>query len=655
MAQPASFRSMEGEKPKYRRLRVFAFDPGFGARLETLSISELTLEILWEDLEPGPIGEYIEVIDYDPASDAFYAPLDLNQPYLLAQAGLAPTSNSPQFHQQMVYAVAMNTINHFERALGRVALWNHRLVRNKSGSVIREEYVPRLRIYPHALREANAFYSPRKRALLFGYFPARSSGPGQAPGGTVFTSLSYDVVAHETTHALLDGLHPSFNEPTNPDMYALHEGFADIVALFQRFAHPKVLENEIARTRGHLELQNALGELAQQLGQALGMRGSLRDALGHRDESGAWKPHAPDPTALKSIQEPHERGAILLAAVFSAFLAIYKLRSADLLRIATNGTGVLPPGEIQPDLVRRLAQEAASAADAVLTMCIRGFDYCPPLDIDLGTYLRAVVTGDMEVYPQEKYNYRIAFIEAFRQWGIYPEGVRSMAENDLRYSQMSDEFGTNGRAGRKDLKELLGSLELDWDLAANRERVWETSQKNAKSIHSWLTKGLMRNHLSLLGLTLDPNAPPSVYRGSDCRTPALEVHSVRVARRRGFRDTPVTDLVVEVRQRRRGYFDPAVQEKVDQGNAEIDPTIREDFRFRRGCTLIIDPVRQQVRYAISTRKNVANNQELDRVRRFLKREAEEIENPFYRPSSTSDFGGEPFAALHRRTRATPDF
>jgi hypothetical protein len=29
----------------------------------------------------------------------------------------------PQFHQQMVFAVAMRTINTFERALGRPVLW----------------------------------------------------------------------------------------------------------------------------------------------------------------------------------------------------------------------------------------------------------------------------------------------------------------------------------------------------------------------------------------------------------------------------------------------------------------------------------------------------------------------------------------------------
>ena len=41
----------------------------------------------------------------------------------------------------------------------------------------------RLRIYPHALREANAYYSPTKKALLFGYFPAAvgTDGTGATP------------------------------------------------------------------------------------------------------------------------------------------------------------------------------------------------------------------------------------------------------------------------------------------------------------------------------------------------------------------------------------------------------------------------------------------------------------------------------------------
>ena len=105
--------------------------------------------------------------------------------------------------------------------------------------------VLKLRVYPHALREANAYYSPEKKALLFGYFPAALSDGDAAsenlPGGLVFTCLSHDVVAHETTHALLDGLHRYYSLDTGPDSLAFHEAFADIVALFQHFSQPAAL------------------------------------------------------------------------------------------------------------------------------------------------------------------------------------------------------------------------------------------------------------------------------------------------------------------------------------------------------------------------------------------------------------------------------
>lgn len=690
MARPAPLRSGH-DKPSERRLRVFAFDPGVRADLDNLSISELTLNLLWEDgLEKGPCGQYIEVIDYDPPSGSFYAPVHLDDRYLLAQDGLAPAEGSPQFHQQMVYAVAMNTIYHFERALGRVAMWADRVTRDDEGRMIGDpQFVPRLRIYPHALREANAYYSPKKKALLFGYFPTPGRGPGQARGGVVFTCLSYDVVAHETTHALLDGLHPSFNEATNIDVHALHEGFADIVALFQRFAHPEILEHVIAKTRGELEKQNMLGQLAQQFGLALGMRHALRDALGFKNAKGEWQPHKPAESKLRDARGPHERGGILVAAVFSAFLAIYKLRSADLFRIASNGTGILAAGDIHPDLVRRLAREAAAAADVVLTMCIRGLDYCPPVDIDFGAYLRGVVTADAEVYPDDQREFRVAFIDAFRKWGIYPEGVRSMSDQEVRYPRMDDELGmsTPYRPSKTERDTVqaalsvifrkeppttpptdapgedapfvpqpagpLGELRLDWDLSADRERAWRNAEYNAKIIHRWLTRGPMQQHLSLFGLTVDPAAPPSVYRNRE-GVPTIEVHSVRLARRRGPRDTLVSDLVVEVRQRRRGYFDPKVQAAVDSpaGHARAKTP---DFRFRRGCTLIIDPDAQRIRYVIRARGDVCDNAELDRVRAFITRGAQEVENAFFGPPAGADIDDEHFAVLHRHQAVADEF
>jgi hypothetical protein len=422
--------------PNSRRLRGYSFDPSLSVQLDTALVNEAVFKIRWEEpLAQGPIGEYLEVVDFDPASNCFYEPIDLNDPYILAQDGLMPSESNPQFHQQMVYAVAMTTIENFETALGRKALWSPHQIGNA------ETFVQRLRIYPHALRQANAYYSPTKKALLFGYFPASSDAPGDhIPKGMVFTCLSHDIVTHETTHALLDGMHRRFIEDSQQDTLAFHEAFADIVALFQHFSFPEVLRQQISRTRGDLASQSLLGQLAQQFGKAIGQYGALRDAIGEFDKKeNKWKPRQPDPNDYQKEFEPHARGAILVAAVFEAFLSIYKCRIADLLRIASNGTGILTPGELHPDLVNRLAREAAKTAQQVLNMCIRGLDYCPPVDINFGDYLRAIITADTDLVPDDDLGYRIAFIEAFRRRGIYPRDIRTLSESSLSWSNVREE------------------------------------------------------------------------------------------------------------------------------------------------------------------------------------------------------------------------
>ena len=228
----------------------------------------------WEDgLAAGLVGEYVEVVDMDPADNRLYDPVDLNAPKLLASDGFPPSEGNPQFHQQMVYAIAMKTIGHFEEALGRKALWAPRRIQERTAG---GQYRPkvyetsRLRIYPHALRTQNAYYSPDKAALLFGYFPAESKqDDATAPGSIVFSCLSADIVAHEMSHALLDGLHRRFQEASNPDVPAFHEAFADIVALFQHFTIEELVRFEIAKARGRLSGDAMLGGLAKQFGEAV--------------------------------------------------------------------------------------------------------------------------------------------------------------------------------------------------------------------------------------------------------------------------------------------------------------------------------------------------------------------------------------------------
>src|SRR6266436_3963122 len=179
--------------PPFRKLRGYSFDPSLSAKLETACINERIYSVPWEELAPGPVGDYVEVIDVDPASGSFYEPVNLSDLHLLAQDGLPASAANPQFHQQMVYAVVMTTIKNFERAIGRPVMWSDRTpedmkmrYREMTPKDWDATFVQRLAIYPHALREANAYYSPSKKALLFGYFPASEMGdPTVYPGGIV--------------------------------------------------------------------------------------------------------------------------------------------------------------------------------------------------------------------------------------------------------------------------------------------------------------------------------------------------------------------------------------------------------------------------------------------------------------------------------------
>ncbi len=660
------------EPPFSRRLRVLAFDPSLTTRLETSAINEIVLSVPWEcDLQPGPIGEYLEVVDFDPASGVFYRPVDLNDPHLLAQDGLAPSESDPQFHQQMVYAVAMTTIRHFERALGRVAFWNDRTVRLDSGDYS-VQFIRRLRLYPHALRDRNAYYSPSKKAILFGYFPVTRKDAHNTPGTLVFTCLSHDIVAHEVTHALLDGVHPRFNEPSNHDVHAFHEAFSDIVALFQHFSYSRVLESQIRRTRGNLETESLLGQLAQQFGRATGRGSALRDSLGQvNQQTGKWEAQEPDPHLLEQTEEPHARGAILVAAVFRAFLKIYRARSGDLFRIATQGTGMLPEGEISPDLTRRLAAEAAKCADRVLQMCIRAIDYCPPVDVTFGDFLRGVITADLDYNPEDSSNFRIVFIESFREWGIHPRGVTSMGlealawpsgddlMRDLAASASSDPGTPSYSISRP--QEMKARMKVDflkfaadWNLESDRFEVWKSLDSLKWKLWRWLYDGdsVGRDYAKLFGLVIeDSQAPRTVYRKGG--RPSVEVHAVRPSVRRTINGNLRTDLVVEITQRRRGYFDRAKQRRMDQPGKPIPPQEDGDFKFRTGCTVLIDPATQQVRRIIRTPGNVANDSELDRVRRYLLGESGASGNAFDAGLADSLSSGrrtvrqEPFALLHQ--------
>jgi len=621
-------------KPSVRRFRVYAFDPGAALAPDTAQINNAIIALPWEEsyedpLRVGPTGEYLEVVDYDAPAKLFYDPLNPNHPDLLAQDGLPPSEGRPQFHQQMAYAVAMKTILGFEQALGRKVLWN------SSRRDKRDQFIQRLRIYPHALAEANAYYSPEKTALLFGYFRDSSAIGEGMPGGWVFSCLSHDIIAHETAHAILHGMHRRSIEPTGPDTLAFHEAFADIVALLQHFTMPEVVAQQIASMRGRLRLDSLLSGLAGQFGQATRMGKSLRSGIDRKIDPATGRLEAPDPSLYATSMEAHDRGSILVGAIFDAFLTIFEKRTADLMRLAT-GSSQPTGAELPRELVLRLATEASKSAEHVLRMCVRGLDQLPVTDVSFGEYLRAVITADMDLVPDDPLNYRIILVDAFRRRGIYDKGWPSMAPDSLRWESPDHLFK---QAQFSDLLDMLDVVPL-----FDRREIAEQERVNRIRIHDWFTTGddarasTVGDWERLLGVRFGAGQLASINRKKGY--PALEVHSARVARRVGPTGRQSRELLIELTQKRFGYFDENVQRDVD--NETLSPKPLPDFVMRGGSTLVIDLTDGSLRYVI--RKRIDDDERLARLRDWwLSIRDLSLEFTYFGNQRVS----EPFALAHR--------
>jgi hypothetical protein len=273
-------------------------------------------------------------------------------------------------------------------------------------------------------------------------------------------------------------------------------------------------------------------------------------------------------------------------------------------------------------------------------MCIRALDYCPPVDVTFGDYLRALVTADRDLVPDDDRGYRIAVIEGFRRRGIFPQGVRSLSSESLCW-------GVPAGLEKTELMKLLPGVEglhqlrPDWSLSTDRRQAWNDMKENGRAIHDWLLSDAGRSLGAAVGLSLGPDAPFSIERKNGL--PKFEVHSVRPARRLGPDGQTLTDLVIEITQKRRGYFDPETQEAVDTKADDSPPT--EDFWIRGGCTVLIDFDKGGVRYCVG--KRITSKVRLKAQRDFLLGVADGSLRATYFGDPRRREESEPFALMHR--------
>ncbi|MES2569155.1 MAG: hypothetical protein V4710_03770 [Verrucomicrobiota bacterium] len=176
------------------------------------------------------------------------------------------TPGTQAFDVVHTFAVVRETLTMYQRALSNPCPWQW----NNSSNV------EALSIYPRGLPDVmNAYYSRQERALRFGDFVQ----PGTTPPIHVYTCRSFDIVAHEAGHAILDGLKPAwlaFSSP--PQTGGLHESFGDLTAIFLALSQLDQVESVIAQTKANLHDKTFLADLAEQFGLALGRPNGLRNA-----------------------------------------------------------------------------------------------------------------------------------------------------------------------------------------------------------------------------------------------------------------------------------------------------------------------------------------------------------------------------------------
>jgi len=479
-----------------RKLTIIAQDPSVkGLDGKVLKAS---VEIPAEDLSPGPRGYRVVLVDYDTSTGTLYIPLEYEPPYkgryedpfsdAVETGDDEMLLNDPRFHCQNVYAIVMRTLARFEFALGRRVSWGFK--------------GHQLYVAPHAFADANAFYSEKDRALCFGYF--RSTESVEKKNKMIFTCLSHDVVAHETTHALLDGLRERFTDPSSPDQAGFHEGFADVVALLSVFSLKDIVsallpmvetvakarknketggaenkqaataekkqsdaeikgmvskeadtkkDDRLSITKSSLTEENLrdsiLFGLAEEMGEELsGIRGStLRRSVSLIDHPNKANFYKKDP----EFQEPHRRGELLVSAVMNTFLKVWVNRMEPYLKDRDDNA------RVEKSII---VEAGASAAEHLLTMCIRALDYTPPTDLRFGDYLSAILTADAEVVPDDsKYCYRKILRENFEAFGIQP----SSREEDGTWENVDDNFCVDRTHFESLLREPNEVFRFLWD------------------------------------------------------------------------------------------------------------------------------------------------------------------------------------------------
>lgn len=343
------------------------------------------VEEFFADQEPfyldGPVTERLAVLDFDPDTGKLLPGATFMPPnsrrklgrYKIPERNGEFDINAPAFLQTSAFGTVLRTMYMYEEmdAMGRKLRWAFD--------------APQLLIIPRAGQMANAYYERDSHSLQFFFFPVSGSQ-------MIYTCLSRDIVAHETGHAILDGIAPDLYNAITPQSLGLHEAIADLTALLMAFRSHNLRETVLRQTGGSIENTTAFSSVAEEFGNALdsqGHAGYLRSLLNERtlDANDTSTDRYGNPNRVPRNQ-PHALSEVLTGALYRTMVNLHNKRKAQY--------------EQEDGLSPAAAGKALwVASEQFKRMILRALDYLPPGEISFADYGRAIIAADQALFPDD--------------------------------------------------------------------------------------------------------------------------------------------------------------------------------------------------------------------------------------------------------------
>ncbi|MCX6653664.1 MAG: hypothetical protein NTY03_00935, partial [Candidatus Bathyarchaeota archaeon] len=354
-------------------------DPALTLKKSIIEGFEPTSERILLD---GPTTDRLAVIDFDPDNGDLVKGATLVRPSKKKKEGyyvgddsinLRKTKGkgiySPPFMQVSTFATVLKTMYLFEgtgperiETLGRPVKWAFN--------------APQLHVVPRAGVGANAYYHRDSHSLQFLIFKPDSK--------IIYTCLSRDIVAHETGHAIVDGIAPDLLDACTPHSLALHEAMADLTALLMAFNSNSLRTAVLAKTRGSLQNSTEFTSIAEEFGGAYLGR-YLRNMKNRKTLNPDGGDERVDPL------QPHDLSQVLSGALYDVLVKIHEKTKKDFAK------------EYSAEPQKNNSGYALyKTASWFKRMIFRALDYLPAGEVSFADYGRALIAVDKVAYPDNE-------------------------------------------------------------------------------------------------------------------------------------------------------------------------------------------------------------------------------------------------------------